>query len=87
VQDQTARHYLRIYRLRLRMAESGTTRPSASALEFFRTFVAALETLDDDAPVRLDTTQGLVRLTDARSGSLLAELKIGDEHQQDALMP
>ena len=43
-----------------------------------------LEILDDDAPVRLDTTQGVARFTDARSGSLLAELKIGDEDQQDA---
>jgi hypothetical protein len=77
---------LRIYRIRLRMAESGTTRPSASALEFFRIFVAALETMDDDAPVRLDTTQGVARFTDARSGALLAELKIGDEDQQDAVM-
>ena len=66
------------------MAESGTTRPSTSALEFFRTIFAALEILDDDAPVRLDTTQGVARFTDARSGSLLAELKIGDEDQQDA---
>ena len=44
--DQAAQHYLRIYCLKLSVAEQGTTRPSATALEFFRRFVAALEALD-----------------------------------------
>jgi hypothetical protein len=34
--------------------------------------------LDVNAPVRLETTQGLARFTDARSGLLLAELPLKD---------
>ena len=71
--NQTAQHYLRIYRLKLSMAAHGTTRPSAAALEFFRRFVAALEALDVNAPVRLEKTEGAARFTDARSGLLLAK--------------
>ena len=61
------------------MAEHGTTPQSAAALEFFRRFVAALEALDINAPVRLETTQGAARFTDARSGLLLAELPLNDD--------
>jgi hypothetical protein len=78
--DQTAQHYLQIYRLKLSMAKDDTTRPSAGALEFFRRFVAALEALDVNAPVRLETTQWAARFTDARSGLLLAEMPLTDDH-------
>jgi hypothetical protein len=61
------------------MAENGTTRPSAAALEFFRRFVTALEALEVNAPVRLETAQGAARFTDARSGLLLAELPLKDD--------
>ena len=77
--NQTAQHYLRIYRLKLPMAEHGTTRPSAAGLEFFRRFVAALERLDVNAPVRLETTEGTARFTEAQSGVLLAELQLKDD--------
>ena len=78
--DHSAQHYLRIYRLKLSMAEHGTTRPSSAGLEFFRRFVAALETLDVNAPVRLETTQGTARFTDVRSGLLLAEVPLKDDN-------
>jgi hypothetical protein len=77
--DQTAQHYLRIYRLELSMAENGTTRPSAAALDFLRRFGAALEALDVSTPVRLETTQRAARFTDARSGLLLAEVPRKDD--------
>jgi hypothetical protein len=32
MKDLPAQHYLRIYRLKLRMTEGGTTRPSAAGL-------------------------------------------------------
>ncbi len=79
MQDQLAHHYLKIYRLKLRMAEDGTTRPSPAGLQFFKRFVAALEGLDVNAPVKLATNAGMVRFTDARSGSLLAEVQIGED--------
>jgi hypothetical protein len=77
--DQTAQHYLRIYRLKLAMAEDGTTRPSAAGLEFFKRLVAALEGLDPNAPVRLENPRGTWRFTDARSGLLLAEVPPKDD--------
>jgi hypothetical protein len=61
------------------MAEKGTTRPSAAALEFFRHFVTALEALDLNASVRLETAQGAARCTDVRSGLLLAEVPLEDK--------
>lgn len=79
MKDLLAQHYLRIYRLKSTMAERGTTRPSAEALESFRHFVVALEALDVNAPVRLETTQGAARFTDARSGLLLAEMHFEDD--------
>jgi hypothetical protein len=79
VQDHSAQHYLRIYRLKLRMAEDGTTRPSAAGLAFLRRLVAALEALELNAPVRLETTQEVALFTDARTGLLLAEVQIGGD--------
>jgi hypothetical protein len=78
MKDQPADHYLRIYRVKLAMAEDGTIQPTAATLAFFRRFVAALEALDVNAPVRLETTQAAARFTDARSGMLLAEMQLKD---------
>lgn len=77
--DQTAEHYLRIYQLRLAMAEDGTTSPSVAGIDFFRPLVTALETLDARTPVRLETTEGMARFTVAQSGLLLAELPIPND--------
>jgi hypothetical protein len=77
--DQTAAHYLRIYRLKLAMAQDGTTSPSVEGIELFRDLVEALETLDTGALVRLEATPGVARFTVAHSGLLLAELPIGDD--------
>lgn len=63
------------------MAESGTTRPNPAGLEFFKRFVAALEALEANALVRLDTNQGTARFTEARSGLLLGEVQIRDDPQ------
>jgi len=79
MKDQSAQHYLRIYRQKLGMAEDGTTRPSAAGLEFFKRFVSALEDLDPDAPVKLETNAGAARFTDARSGLVLAEVQVEDD--------
>jgi hypothetical protein len=82
MKDQPAQHYLRIYRFKIAMAEHGTTQPNGAALEFVRRLVAALEALDVNAPVRLETTEGAARSTEPRSGLLLAELKDNDlEHK------
>ena len=79
MKDHPAQHYLRIYRLKLGMAEDGTTRSSAAGLEFFKFFVSALEGLDPDTPVKLETNAGVARFTDARSGLLLAELTVEED--------
>jgi hypothetical protein len=72
MKDLPAQHYLQIYRLKLEMA-----RASPAGLEFSRRLVAALENIDADAPVRIETTQGAARFIDVRSGLLLAELPMG----------
>jgi hypothetical protein len=77
--DQTAGHYLKIYRLKLAMAEDGTTSPSVAGVTFFRRLVAALEALDTSTLVRAEATPSMARFTIAHSGLLLAELPIGDD--------
>jgi hypothetical protein len=72
--EQNAQHYLRIYRMKVGMAEDGITKPRQRSLEGMRALVAALEKLDALAMVRLDVTQAAARFIDVRSGSLLAEL-------------
>jgi hypothetical protein len=79
MKDHPADHYLRIHRVKLAMAEDGTIRPTSTALAFFRRFVATLEALDVNAPVRLETTQAAACFTDARSGVLLAEMQLKDD--------
>jgi hypothetical protein len=79
MKDRSADNYLRIYRVKLVMAEDGTIRPTATALAFFRRFVTTLEALDVNAPVRLETTQAAASFTDARSEVLLAEMQLKDD--------
>jgi hypothetical protein len=77
--DLSASHYLGIYRLRLSMAEDGTTHPSAKGMKFMRELVVALEALSPDEPVRLETTSHLARFSSAKTGNLLAEVAIADQ--------
>jgi hypothetical protein len=47
-------HYLNIYKLRLRMAEDGTTNPSDEIKELMRTIVDKLSKLPLDEKITLD---------------------------------
>jgi hypothetical protein len=78
-QHRLAQYYLHVCRLRLVMAENGTTRPSAAGLQFFKQFVAALEGLERSAPVKLQIHDGVASFTDESSGTLLAQIRISDD--------
>lgn len=71
VADHPASHYLRIYRIRMQ-------NPKAAGQEYLHRFVASLEKMDPDAPVRLnvDCETNTARFTDAKSGLLLAEWRV-----------
>ena len=77
--DLTAHHYLKIYRLKLGMAENGTTHPSPEAIDFMKGLVAQLAAMDPSAPIRLEATSTAARFTDARSGKLLAVLQLTED--------
>lgn len=74
----TADHYLRIYRIRLANAADGTTAPKPEFVDFMRTFVTSLEMVDPNTAVRLETLPGKARFTDAATGTLFAEIGLGD---------
>jgi hypothetical protein len=77
--DLAARHYLKIYRIKLAMAEDGTTRPNAKGIQFIRDVVAALAPLDADTPIRLETSDTEASFRDAATGRLLARLLLVDD--------
>jgi putative transposase len=76
VPDLSADHYLRIYRLRLGMAEDGTTHPSADAVESMRRLVAALSAMEPNAPVRLEAVDSSARFIEPLTGQVLAEIRL-----------
>jgi hypothetical protein len=71
--DLPAEHYLRVYRLKLRMA-----RASPEGMEFFRRLVDALSALKPDTPIHLETSQRKAVFKNALTGTTLAELRLGD---------
>jgi hypothetical protein len=76
--DQTAEHYLRIYRTRLAIAEKLPV-PNGRALRLMRALVDELSRMDPSAPVHLEATGPVARFTDATTGRLLAEVAlVGD---------
>jgi hypothetical protein len=74
--DQPARHYLWLYRLRIQMSEEGTTKAPAHAVGFFKQLVEKLSVMDPEAPVRFTTSDGVAKFANARTGEVLAELKL-----------
>jgi hypothetical protein len=82
--DSTAReylpahYYLRIYRLKLAMAEDGATQPNPAWEGFMRRLVAALKELDPETPIQLDSTNGLARFINVRNGFLLGEFDLSE---------
>jgi hypothetical protein len=79
--DLQARHYLRIYRIKLALAVAGTTTPSKNGLKFIRTLVSELSKLNPDDPVHLEANDLLARFTDVATGRLLAEILHVDDVQ------
>ncbi len=73
-----AHQYLRIYRLKLTMAEDGTTPPNPAWEDFMRRLVAALRAVDPNTPIRLDSTDGIARFINARTGQLMGEFLLRD---------
>ena len=73
--DLSAQHYLRIYRIKLALAEDGTTHPSTETVDSMRRLVASLTALEADSPVRLEVVESTARFTDVVTGRVLAELR------------
>jgi hypothetical protein len=74
-----ASHYLRVYRLRLSMAEDGITQPSPAHVQSMREFVDALTALEPDTLVKLDASQkGVAVFINADTGALLGRFQLGD---------
>ncbi|MDD5705109.1 MAG: hypothetical protein PHR35_04230 [Kiritimatiellae bacterium] len=77
--EVAAQHLLGIYRLRLEMAESGTTHPAAGAVAGVRRLVAGLEAMSPDAKVKSDALPGKYTFRDALTGLLIAEIEFDVE--------
>ena len=73
--NQTAGHYLWLYRLRLASAEQGDSHPPADVVAAFRTLVGKLSAMNPSAPVKLTVSGPMVRFGDAETGELLAEFE------------
>jgi hypothetical protein len=76
--DQSAVHYLTIYRIKLAIAEDRPV-PSEKGLRFMRTLVDALSGMDPLAPIHLEASERLARFTDGTTGRLLAEVALVDD--------
>jgi hypothetical protein len=70
-----ASHYLRIYRIKLAMAQDGTTNPAPQWVDFMRRLIANLESLDPNAEIRLEATLKRVCFSHASTGSILAQFE------------
>ena len=73
-----AHYYLRIYRLKLAMAEDGTTPSNPEWERFMRRLVAGLNAIGRDTPIRLESTQGIARFTNVVTGASLGEFPLSD---------
>lgn len=79
MQHRLAQYYLNVYRMRLVMVKNGVTRPSGAGLEFYKRFVAALEHIDSNEPVKLEIHEGVASFTAANFGTPLAEIRVADD--------
>jgi len=70
---------LDIYRLRLEMAESGTTHPKAGVIAGVRRLVAGLEAMAPDEKVEGEALPSKYTFRNARTGALIAEIEFDDE--------
>jgi hypothetical protein len=75
-----AHYYLRIYRLKLQMAEDGTTPHKPDWEQFMRRLVTTLSTMDPRTPIRLDAIEGVARFSNDTTGALLGEFRLSDAH-------
>jgi len=75
----TAKQLLDIYRMRLKMAESGTTHPKASVVAGVRKLVAGLEAMAPEGKVECDALPGKYSFRDALAGAMIAEIEFDNE--------
>jgi hypothetical protein len=80
----SVKQLLDIYRLRLKMAECGTTHPKASVVAGVRKLVAGLEAMAPDAKVEGDALPGKYTFRDARTGAMIAEIEFDNEAEPTA---
>ena len=74
----SARHYLGIYRPRLKKAEEGITNPEINAAEALRILVDTLSRLEPNEEITLDVTDDKIRFLKAKTMELVAEFDKSD---------
>jgi hypothetical protein len=76
--DLPASHYLRVYRLKLGLAEGGTTTPAPEFVAFMRQLIENLADVDPSTPVELNTSGNEALFRNALTGSLLGRLRLSE---------
>ena len=71
--DLPAKHYLDIYRFRVRCAEEGITHPDPQIVAGAKRLVSGLSVLPPDTEVRLELQSERSRFLVAATGELIAE--------------
>jgi len=71
--DLPAQRLLKIWQLRLSMAERGVTNPPPYLMPHMRELVAGLAALDPEAPVRLERHGNQMRFIAAETGAIIAD--------------
>ena len=72
--DLPAKHYLDIYRRRVRCAEEGITHPAPQVVAGARRLVSGLSVLPPETPVRLELHSDHSRFLVAATGEVIAEI-------------
>jgi hypothetical protein len=80
--SESARHFLDIYRTRLRMAEKGTIRPKTEVVAGMRQLVAGLSSLEPDTKITLGIQPSWTLFKVAATGELVAKIKFNDKDEQ-----
>lgn len=71
--DLPVQHYLKLYQLRVSMAERGVTSPPPDLVSSMRHLIAGLSAQPPDAGVRLEMEGNRTRFIAATTGELLGE--------------
>lgn len=77
--DLPAQHYLKIFQLRLSMAERGITSPSADVVVSMRQLVAQLAAIDPATSVKLEIHGSQARYMKEETGAIIGTINLWEE--------